>query len=167
MLKFIMPLLLLPFLYLPAFAPPGDVIPPFDPLLATIGGMETRGHPRPEWAVGKSGEVGRYQIKHGSAVHFGGFDEVKRKTNVPTRNPGELFNDRVNFQTALNILNDCRARYGLRSARRLIYCYGAGAYSAAYTHPGHREWSKKIATKFANRQFCLDFRFKLGRKLEC
>jgi len=168
MLKIIMPLLILPFLFQPAFAPDGEVIPPFDPLLNSIGGMETRGHARPEWAISPDGEAwGRYQIKYWSAVAFGGFDEALRTTGVTTRNPGELFDDPVNFDAGLKILNGCRVRYNPKDARRLIYCYGAGLHSRAYTNLEHREWSKKIAVKFAHRQFCLDFRFKLRRKLEC
>ncbi len=127
--------------------PPPDVV--MTPLLVEICGHETQAHPRAGFAVNKSGSAwGECQVKYWSAVAFGGFDDVMLATGRPSRDPGELFELEVNRRTAGNILALCRKLYG-KHARRVIYCYGAGPHSTAYTNHEHRLFSRQIATDFA------------------
>lgn len=134
----------------------------YDPLLAEICGHETQSSRRPEWALNREGSAwGRCQIKYWSAVAFGDFDDQMLKTGVPSRNPGELFDDEVNIETAGNILNGCRELYGTLDSRRLIYCYVAGPNAKPYTSREHRPWSKQIAADFAEKNRRLTFQYGL------
>ena len=130
-----------------------------DPLLNEICSKETRGKERPWDAVSRSGAAwGGCQVKYWSAVHFTDFDPVAAETGVPSRSPADLFLPEVNLDVAGQILDMCRALYGRKSARRLIYCYGAGPRSVAYTNREHRFWSKTIAASYAHRMRAASYR---------
>ncbi len=134
--------------------------PPFDPLLEELCGHETQAHPRAEFAVNLDGSAwGRCQVKYWSAVAFGGFDDQMLETGTPSRNPADLFDDRVNTNTARNILGLCRRLHGPRPTRLLVYCYGAGPHSKPFVNREHRKFSKQIALDHAEKQRRLAFRW--------
>lgn len=131
---------------------------PYDPLLDQLCSHETMAHRRAEYAVNRQGHAwGRCQVKYWSAVAFGGFDDQLLQTGIPSRNPGELFDDDVNIETAGRILELCRQVKGRRSTRLLVYCYGAGPNSRPYSNLEHRRFSKQIAVDFAEKRRGLDF----------
>lgn len=141
----------------PAFGPILAPEPEFDELLDQLCTMESRGSSRPGYAVNLDGSAwGRCQVKYWSAIAYTDFDLHYRDTGVPMRSPGELFDRAVNLDVAGQILDLCRRLYGPRNIRRVIYCYGAGPHSRAYTNREHRVWSKMIATHYAERRRSLD-----------
>ena len=101
-------------------------------LAELICAKETRGHPDPDHAVGRHGELGRCQIKPATALMLGvTFDR--------------LVNTEVSVQTAVAVLRWCSA-LGWHGARRGAHCYNAGPAAAegtAYTY------AKIIATHYA------------------
>ena len=150
--------IVVPFFALAIEAPNLPPEPPFDPLLAELCAHETMAHKRAEYAVNRQGSAwGRCQVKYWSAVAFGGFDDQLLETGVPSRNPGDLFDDRVNVHTAGRILNLCRRVNGKRSTRLLVYCYGAGPNSKPYRNSEHRRFSKQLAIDHAEAHRGLDF----------
>lgn len=138
----------------------GPVLPPepeFDLLLDQVCTMESQGSTRAEYAVNREGSAwGRCQVKYWSAIAYTDFDPHYLATGVPMRSPGDLFDRAVNLATARQILDLCRTLYGHKRTRRVVYCYGAGPNSEAYSNSEHRVWSKMIATHYAERARRLD-----------
>jgi len=159
-------LLILPSLVLAPLQPDRELpdVRPVDWLLHFICRHETGDKTVPSRAVSPHGSAwGRCQIKYWSAVAFGGFDEPMRRTGIPSRNPGELFDDLVNLATARKILDFCRRKYPLGIARRLAYCWLAGPGAKPYRHREGYWFSKRVAEdvavaklKLLRPQFLLD-----------
>ena len=124
--------------------------PNMDLLLDIICSYETQGHSTPKWAVGiDPGDWGWCQIRYESAWRYGGFDEQKRKTGVPSRSPGDLFDPRVSRRTGRNILKYCE-RKGYKTAVELAFCYKGGPHVRISQDSRHFPYARQIATTYAH-----------------
>ena len=114
----------------PVFAPlglPGAYLT--DRRTAIVCAWETRGEPKPSWAVDRKvgAAWGACQVKYWSAIHFGGFDEQMRLTGVPSRSPGDLFQSPVNRKVADRIIQVCEERLGYNDTDiSVFHCFGTG-----------------------------------------
>jgi len=94
------------------------------PLLRDVicDAWETRGLADPDNTPGRDGEIGRCQIKAWSAIAAGYRGRI-----------ADLWEPGVNRAWALEILRQCRARWGWRVSR-LAHCYNQGP-RAPYAGP--------------------------------
>lgn len=101
-------------------------------LAEVICERETRGHPDPDHAIGAHGELGRCQIKSGTAILFGiTFDALAIAE--------------VSIQTAVMVLRWCSAN-GWHGAYRGAHCYNAGPGGAIGIA---RVYAKTVAAAYA------------------
>jgi len=103
--------LLLAALLLPAVAHGADL----GAIRDAICKWETRGERNPDKAPGAHGEIGRCQIKPGTAREAGFRGDLK-----------DLWEPAINRAWALELLRQCRTKYGPRSEARLVWCYHKG-----------------------------------------
>lgn len=117
-------------------------------IVDTICHKETKGSQKPEWEVSRDGaDWGDCQTQYESAVHFGKFDDQKRKTGIPSRSPGDLFIPEVNRIVAKNILENCfQAYYPKVTEYKLAKCYNGGPRVSKFNVEAH-QYAKIIVTR--------------------
>lgn len=116
----------------------------------TVCAEETRGHPRPAWAVGNPDPMdwGVCQIRYESAWRYGGFDAHMRRTGIPGRSPGDLFIPEVSRGTAANIIALCITWYPRGDAVRIGYCYTAGLNSEPRSNRRKWRWALMLGQRY-------------------
>ncbi len=133
-----------------AIAPLALVFPPYvaHPLTETICQFETRGELNPDDAVGLDGELGRCQVKPGTA----------RLVGYRGTNRALLSDTQTNRRVADLIVWRCSKRY--RSARLgphwpsaylTAYCYHAGFRAPLNAKRRSRDYARNIALRVALR----------------
>ena len=82
---------------------------------------ETRGKSAPAWRLGDVDKLdwGLCQVQYESAWRYGKFDPQMRRTGVPSRSPGDLFEAKHSREVALELVKLCIVFYPRGDARRM------------------------------------------------